>query len=103
MTPSYISVCFQHNHLECSRHSPLSAIDKPKLVAPSGFNKIFTNAAAVSLQQQWLNQNGGLSRLVYDIWKKDDGMCFDVDNNLCKDEGIYKLPEFCGVGMAVVE
>ncbi|KAI3723583.1 hypothetical protein L2E82_35272 [Cichorium intybus] len=102
MTPSYVSVCFQHNRLRYSRRSPLTAIDKPKSVAPSGFNKIFTNVAGVSLQQQWLNQNGGLSR-VYDIWKNDDGMCFDVDNNLCKDEGIYKLPEFCGVRMAVVE
>ncbi|KAI3709822.1 hypothetical protein L2E82_39589 [Cichorium intybus] len=58
-----VSVYFQHNRLQCCRRSPLTSIVEPKSGAPSGFNKIATRAATISLQPQWLNQNRGLRRL----------------------------------------
>ncbi|KAK7495488.1 hypothetical protein BaRGS_00013186 [Batillaria attramentaria] len=37
------------------------------------------------------------------IWRRADGVCFDVDSTVCKDEGLDELANFCGVGPQVKE
>ena len=40
---------------------------------------------------------------VKDIWKHADGVCFDVDSTVVRDEGIDELATFCEVGSQVAE
>ena len=43
-----------------------------------------------------------LSKLeVFDLWKKAEAVCFDVDSTVVTEEGIDVLANYCGSGEAV--
>lgn len=43
------------------------------------------------------------SKVILQLWRSADAVCFDVDSTVCLDEGIDELAEFCGAGKAVAD
>ena len=47
--------------------------------------------------------NATRKKIVKQIWRQADAVCFDVDSTVIKEEGIDGLAEFCGAGAQVKE